>query len=677
MTDNSSVHKEILKLRKEIDEHNYKYYVLSQTSITDKEYDDLYKRLQELEEAYPEFKTNDSPTARIGAEPLSVFPPYAHPAPMLSLENSYNLSDLRNWEIRNLRLLGNDVSLDLFGGGLEYFVELKIDGVSISLLYENGKLELGATRGNGFVGEMVTENIKTIKSIPLHLRKELTGSFIVRGEIYMSKPSFNKINTERQKKGDSLFANPRNAASGSLKILDPTVVAERKLSFFAYEAIYDGNDKNVIPDKQSEMLKFLKDMGFPVNPYGTILGSINGLEDFAQRWEENRESLEYEIDGLVIKINNRSLYDRLGKTAKAPRYAIAYKFTAHQAKTRLLDVIWQVGRTGIVTPTAVMEEVFLAGTKVKRATLHNIDFITDLDLKIGDNIFIEKGGDIIPKVVTVIKEERSGDEEEIKIPEICPACSSPLTRLEEESGIWCTNWNCPAQMERKLTHFASREALNIEGLGEAIVTQLVQKKLIEHVLDIYRIKLEDLLQLERMGKKSASKLLNAIEMSKKQSAEKLLFAIGIRHVGITVAKLLIQVYGSIEILKDLSEESLSSIQTIGPKIASSIVSFFRTQPEIIDRLKEIGFNLAEIPSLNENLILSGKTFLFTGELNSYTRPEAKEKVEKLGGIVKDTIVKNLDYVVAGNKPGGKLEKARKLNLRVIYEEEFLQIIEGS
>ena len=408
---------------------------------------------------------------------------------MLSLDNTYNIGDLKAWESRNLRLIGGSEENDLFGGSIEYYVELKIDGVSISLLYENGNFELGATRGNGMIGELVTQNLKTIKSIPMRLRSDIEGSLIVRGEVFMPRNAFNKLNKEREIAGEPSMANPRNAAAGSLRLLDPRLVAARRLSFFAYEIIYRGNDTSKIPSRQSDIISYLKDLGLPVNPNGTVISNLFQFEELSRKWQERRDSLDYDIDGLVIKINDHKLYNRLGRTSKAPRYAVAYKFAAHQAKTRLLEVVWQVGRTGIVTPSANMEEVFLAGTRVKRATLHNIDFITDLDLMTGDRIIIEKGGDIIPKVVSVLTEERTGEEKPIDIPAICPSCGTPLVRIEGEAGIWCNNWNCPAQIARCILHFCSREALKIEGIGEALAEQLVNERLVKHVLDLYKIKL--------------------------------------------------------------------------------------------------------------------------------------------------------------------------------------------
>ncbi len=673
MTSPDKVEKEILKLRKELEDHNYRYYVLAKPVISDEEYDALYARLKSLEEEFPDLKTPDSPTQRVGGEPLSEFPPYAHPAPMLSLDNTYNIGDLKAWESRNLRLIGGYAENDLFGGSIEYYVELKIDGVSISLLYENGGFELGATRGNGMIGELVTANLKTIKSIPMRLRSEIEGSLIVRGEVFMPRSAFDKLNKEREIAGEATMANPRNAAAGSLKLLDPRLVATRRLSFFAYEIIYRGNETGKIPSKQSDIITFLKDLGFPVNQNGTIISNLFQFEEVSRKWQEKRYTLDYDIDGLVIKINDHSLYDKLGKTSKAPRYAVAYKFAAHQAKTRLLEVVWQVGRTGIVTPSANMEEVFLAGTRVKRATLHNIDFITDLGLMIGDRIIIEKGGDIIPKVVSVITEERTGTEKSIEIPKVCPSCNTPLIRIEGEVGIWCNNWDCPAQIARSILHFCSREALKIEGIGEALAEQLVSEGLVKHVLDLYKLTIDDIESLDRMGRKSAQNIIDALSESKKASPTRLLFALGIRNVGITVARLLIDTFKSLEAISAMSEEELSKTPTIGPKIADSIVKFFANQPSLIDDLKGIGFVLIE-PEDKEKKPFTGKSFLFTGELSSCTRNEAKDRIEVLGGVVKDSINKALDYVVVGEKPGSKLKKAQDLHLHIINEEDFLSLI---
>lgn len=662
---NNEIVKKINKLREEIRQHEYKYHVLDSPEISDAEFDHLMRELESLEEEYPELLTPDSPTQRVGGEPLDSFEKVEHTAAMLSLSNAFNDGELRDFSNRVYKLAGTRE--------IEFVIEHKIDGLSAILTYENGLLTVGATRGNGVIGENVTKNIKTIRSVPLGLPEEISTE--VRGEVYISKSDFENINKKRLDLEEEPFANPRNAAAGSIRQLDSRIAAERSLSMLAYDLV---NVEEKQFDSHTEAMEFLKEMGFKVNWYQKC-NNIEEVISLCKEWTEKRHNLPYEIDGLVIKVNDLSLREQLGSTAKSPRWAIAFKFPAQQKTTVVKDIIISVGRTGALTPTAVLEPVHLDGSTVSRATLHNEDEIRRKGVRIGDHVLVQKAGDVIPEVVKVIKDKRNGQEKVFEMPESCPECGAEAVRQEGEAVTRCINvTGCPAQRREGLIHFISRNAMNIDGVGPALVDQLLEKGMIEDYADLYSLTVEELLPLERMGKKSANNAVEAIQGSKERPLHNLIFALGIRHVGAGVARVLSQVYKSIDELSGAKREDLEVIEEIGPVITDSIINFFNEShnQRVLEKLKDQGIKMSsdkeEEPSKLIDAIID-KRFVFTGGLDNLTRSEAKEKVISAGGKVSSSVSKNTDYVVAGESTGSKLDKARDLDVTILNEEQFINL----
>ncbi|NYE57006.1 NAD-dependent DNA ligase LigA [Carboxydothermus ferrireducens] len=661
--DKEAVRKRIEELRALLHYHNYRYYVLDQPEISDAEYDRMLRELISLEQQYPEFITPDSPSQRVGGEVAKEFREVAHLKPMYSLDNAFGPEDLKEFDRRVRSLLP--------GQEVEYEVELKIDGLAISLVYENGVLVRGATRGNGTTGEDITANVKTIKAIPLKLRNPVP-LLEVRGEAYMPKESFARLNEQREERGEPLFANPRNAAAGSLRQLDPKVTAERDLSAFMYAI---GEVQGYEPKTQAELMEWLLELGFRVNPYREVFNNIDDVINYCQSWHEKRFSLPYVIDGLVIKVNSLAQQEALGFTAKSPRWAIAYKFPAEIAETRLKDIIVRVGRTGVLTPTAIFEPVSLAGTTVTRASLHNEDYIREKDIRIGDIIRVQKAGEIIPEVVEVVKEKRTGAEKEFVMPDTCPVCQGKAVRLPGEAAWRCTNASCPAQLKEGIVHFASRGAMNIEGLGPAVAELLLEAGLIHNYADLYYLSAEEVARLPRMGKKSAENLINAIEKSKQNSLERLIYGLGIRLVGEKAARDLAVHFKELDKLIAAGEEEIMAIPSVGPKMAASIKAFFAQKEnlELIEKLKAAGVNTKYLAEVRDNR-LEGLTFVLTGTLSSFTRKEAEQLILSLGGKVSSSVSKKTSYVVVGEDPGSKLTKAKELGIPILTEEEFRQMV---
>jgi len=671
---NSDNHDNILKkieeLREKIRYHNYRYYVLDDLTIADTEYDQLMRDLIELEEKYPRYITPSSPTQRVGIEPVSGFTTVKHIAPMLSLANAFSPEELRAFDQRIKKLIPEQK--------LEYVVELKIDGLAVTLVSEDDIFTRGATRGDGTTGEEITSNLRTVKAIPLKLFGEDNPPRIeVYGEVYMKKSDFKKLNKERTKRGENLFANPRNAAAGSVRQLDPRITAKRHLDTFIYRATFpEGNNFNT----HMEVLDYLKKIGFKVNPHNKLCQDIEEVINYCQQWIEKKEELDYEIDGMVIKVNSLRTREELGSTTRSPRWAIAYKFPAQQLTTKVKDIIVQVGSTGAITPVAELEEVTISGSVVKRATLHNEDEIGRKDIRIGDTVLIQKAGEVIPEVVKVIKEKRKGGEEKFDMPIICPTCGEKIFRPEGEVVSRCINPACPDQVRGRIRHFASRDAMDIEGLGPAIIDQLVGKDLIKDISGLYFLKRDDLISLERMAEKSADNLLDAIEESKKKSLANLIYGLEIRYVGVHTSEVITRYYPTLDKFKIASLEELIEINEIGPKIAESINHFFKGKEniDIIERLRSAGLNFGQeeekIRKEKEVQILEGKQFVLTGTLEDFTRTQVKEIISKLGGRVIGSVSKKTDYVVAGEDPGSKYQKAQKLGVLIINEEELKKII---
>lgn len=657
--------KRVKELHNLLNQYGYEYYVLDNPSVPDAEYDALLNELIRLEEQFPSLRTNDSPSQRIGGEILDMFSKVQHQKPMLSLGNAFNEADLRDFDRKVRAAIGEDFS---------YVCELKIDGLAVSLRYENGLFEQGATRGDGTTGEDITANLKTIRSIPLRLNQPI--SLEVRGEAFMPKKSFEALNKIKDENGEEPFANPRNAAAGSLRQLDPRIAASRNLDIFLY-AIGDVGQTGV--QSHSEGLDLLDTLGFKTNKERKKCQTIEDVLQYIEGWQEKRPHLPYEIDGIVIKVDGLAQQEQLGTTAKSPRWAIAYKFPAEEVMTKLLAIELNVGRTGVVTPTAVLEPVKVAGTTVKRASLHNEDLIREKDIRLGDMVVVKKAGDIIPEVVNVLVEKRTGEEEEFLMPTHCPECNSELVRLEEEVALRCINPKCPAQIREGLIHFVSRNAMNIDGLGERVVSQLFSEKLIEDVADLYTLDYEQLIQLERMGEKSVNNLLKAIEASKQNSLERLLFGLGIRHVGAKAAKTIAMEFKHMDQLVKASKEELTAINEIGEKMADSIVTFFEQEEvlELINELKTYGVNMeytGPLPVTTEDAdsVFAGKTIVLTGKLEQLSRNEAKEQIELLGGKITGSVSKKTDLVIAGNDAGSKLTKAEQLGLEVWDEEKLME-----
>ena len=660
------IQERVEKLREEIRRYDYYYYVLNQPIISDAEYDKLFRELVELEEKYPELKTPDSPTQRVGAPPAEEFAPVEHAIPMLSLDNCFNDEELEEWDDRVRRMLG--------GEPVEYVCEPKLDGLSVELVYVDGVFTVGSTRGDGRVGEDVTRNLRTIKQVPLRLfplNGKVPRLLEVRGEVYMEKEAFRRLNEERERAGEPLFANPRNAAAGSLRQLDPNVTASRRLKAFFYGM---GRAEGIEIRSQVELLTAFPKLGLPVNPLWKLCKTLDEIKAFYRELLAMRDELPYEADGMVVKVNDFAQREILGEVARAPRWAIAYKFPAEEATTRVLDIVVQVGRTGALTPVAILEPVEVSGATVSRATLHNEDEIRRKDIRIGDWVIVRRAGEVIPEVVKSIPERRTGAEKEFKMPERCPACGGPVVRPPGEVAYRCENLSCPARIKESIRHFASRRAMDIEGLGEKLVDQLVETGLVRKLSDIYRLKKEDLVNLERMGEKSAQNLLEEIERSKNAGLARLIFALGIRYVGERLAEILAEHFPSLEALSNATYEELIKIPEIGPRIAQSIVDFFRNEEnrKLIQELKELGVKTeAEKPKEGP---LSGKTFVFTGTLSAFTREEARRLVESLGGRVASSVSRKVDYVVVGADPGEKLRKAQELGITILTEEEFRKLV---
>ncbi len=655
------------KLRKEIEHNDYRYYVLDEPEIADAEYDLLMQKLKILEAEYPEIITPDSPTQRVAGAPIESFQKVTHRVSMLSLDNAFGAEDLRSFDQRIKRMSALE--------NLEYVLELKIDGLTAVLTYEDGRLVRAATRGDGVIGENVTHNIRTIKSIPLKLKQPV--NIEIRGEVYMDKRRFEKLNQRRIEREEQPFANPRNAAAGTVRQLDPRIASERSLDYLAYDQIYLG-DGNLTT--HTDVLSYLEELGFKVNQRW-LCSDIEEVIKITEEWTERRNDLFFEIDGMVIKINDLALRDELGTTAKSPRWATAYKFPAQQRTTIVNDIEPSVGRTGAITPVAILEPVEVAGSTVSRATLHNEDELRRKDVRIGDTVVIQKAGDVIPEVVKVVLSKRTGDEKEFEMPKVCPVCGAHVVREVGEAKHHCTNnLGCPAQVKEGIVHFVARNAMNLEKVGPSVIDRLLEKGLIKDVADIYYIKKEDLLQLERMGEKSADNVIAAIEKSRDRSLDRLIFGLGIRHVGSGAARVLTEKYRSIDELMNVSEDLLLELDEIGPKIAESIVNFFSEEKnrELIEKLRQGGVKV-EMESVEEgekDISLAGKSFVFTGGLETVSRSEAKEMVLSKGGKVSSSVSKKTGFVVVGKEPGSKYEKAKELGVTILTEEKFKELIQG-
>lgn len=660
----------IEELREELHQHNYNYYVLDEPTISDFEFDAKLKELQELEAAHPEFYDPHSPTLRVGGEITKNFPTIQHQFRMYSLDNSYDFNDLQDWHTRISKILETE--------DIEFVAELKYDGASISILFENGKLSQAVTRGDGFQGDEITANVKTIKDIPLQLQGNFPERFYMRGEIYLTHNNFNKINEERLAEGYDAFMNPRNTASGSLKLQDSGEVRKRNLSAVLYQFVSENNPA----ETHFELLQQAKTWGFKISENAKLCKNIQEVQDFINFWDEKRKNLNFDIDGIVIKVNSLKQQQLLGYTAKSPRFAMAYKFKAEKVETELLSIDYQVGRTGAVTPVANLAPVLLAGTIVKRASLHNEDIIKKLDLHVGDFVYVEKGGEIIPKIVGVNLEKRNVFATEVQYATHCPECGSELIRLEDQAAHFCPNeTHCPPQVVGKMIHYVSRKALNIENLGSETIEQLYREGLLTNIADFYTLRKEQLLPLERMAEKSAQNIIDGVEKSKQIPYEKVLYGIGIKHVGETVAKKLAKNFPSIDDLKNATEEELCQVEDIGSKIAESIVSYLQNPEnwEMIERLRSYGVQLEKGENTTEVLstVLEGKTFLFTGKLSLFTREQAEEMVEKHGGKNISAVSKNLNYLVVGEKAGSKLKKAQDIGtITILDEQQFLDLIES-
>ena len=667
--------KKLETLREEIRQHEYFYYVLDRPEISDLAFDKLMQKLKDLEAENPALITPDSPTQRVGGKPREGFVKVPHSSPMLSLDNTYNEEELRDWERRVHELSGRS--------DVDYVCELKLDGMSLALIYEDGKLVRGITRGDGSVGEDVTLNVRTVRSVPLSIPKDrlkkagVPVNFEVRGELLMPLAAFKKMNDDREAKGLAVFANPRNATAGTVRQLESKVTAERRLDYFPYMLLENGR---TYFDRHSKTLDALHAAGFKVNQNRKLVHGIDEAWEFILQWEGKRDSLPYEIDGIVIKVDRTALQDELGFTGKAPRWAIAYKYAARAGITKLENVRWQVGRTGKLTPVAELLPVFIGGTTVRNATLHNADEIGRLGIKIGDWVQVERGGDVIPKVAKVIDDKehpRPHNLKDIEMPEKCPVCGTKVVRTEGEVDYRCVNANCPAKLRETILHFASRGVMNIDGMGDALVTQLTERGLVKNVADIYKLTKADLLSLERMGDKSAQNILDEIEASKKLPLERVIYGLGIRMVGERTAQFLAEHFGSMEGLENASVEELQDVNEVGPRIAESIVEFFSiaANRKLVERLREAKLTLTG-EKKQRGTQLAGKTFVLTGTLAHFTRDEAKKMIEDAGGKVTGSVSKKTDYVVAGADAGSKLDKARELGVKVIDEKEMEKIVAG-
>jgi DNA ligase (NAD+) len=663
----AAIEKKIESLRDKIRHHEYRYYVLDDPEITDAEFDKLVNELKKIEGEHPELITPDSPTQRVGGKPREGFVKIRHSSPMLSLDNAYTEEELRDWERRVHELSGrNDV---------EYMCELKLDGMSLALRYQGAQLERGITRGDGNVGEDVTSNVRTVRSIPLSIAKEklkkagIPEDFEARGEMLMPIAAFRKLNEERAQHGLATFANPRNFTAGTVRQLEPSITAQRRLDYFPYLLLKDGR---TYFDRHSKTMDALEAVGFKVNPHRKLAKNLDEVWKFIQSWEGKRESLPYEIDGIVIKVDRTGLQRELGFTGKAPRWAIAYKYAARGGVTQIEDIVPQVGRTGKLTPVAWLKPVPIGGTTVSRATLHNMDEIERLGVRIGDWVEVERGGDVIPKVVKVVDDEtHPRGNKNFEMPEHCPVCQGNVVRTPGEADHRCVNANCPAKLQGTILHFASRHVMNIDGLGDALVNQLTERGMVKNVAALYRLTKEDLLKLERMGEKSAENVLREIQASKKLPLERVIYGLGIRFVGERTAQFLAEHFGSLDAIMEAGAEELEEVNEVGPRIAESIVEFFSDEHNrrLVDDLRKAGLTLTG-QKKQKGTKLAGKTFVLTGTLANYSRDEAKKIIEDAGGRVSGSVSKKTDYVVAGEDAGSKLDKARELGVAVIGEEEM-------
>lgn len=656
--------KRVEELRDLIDKANRAYYDEAQPFISDKEFDSALTELEKLEKEY-DLITPNSPTQRVGGEPSSDFPNVTHPSPLLSLDNTYNPDELREFDRRVKDRLDHDQ--------FTYIVELKFDGASIRLRYENGELVLGATRGDGETGDDITKNVKTIGDVPLRIKEPAFPVLELRAEAYMEKEAFVRLNQFREENNLQPFANPRNSTAGSLKMQDPREVARRPIRMFVFDLLLE-EQQNLTQSKKMDMLI---EMGFPVCKHFTVCNDIESVLEQIDEWDKKRGELPYETDGVVVKVNEDQYRADLGSTSKAPRWAIAYKFEAEQATTVLESITLQVGRLGKITPVAELKPVLLAGTTVKRASLHNEDEILRKDIRPGDTVVVEKAGEIIPQVVTVLNADRDGRSEPFSMPENCPACGEPLVKFKGEVDWRCENPECPPQVKERITHFASRDAMDIDGLGEAVVNQLINSGLIETYADLYELKKEDLIPLERMAEKSADNLINAIETSKSQPLDRVIYALGIRFVGKTVAKDLARNLKTIDNIRSADVETMIEIDAIGPKIAESVHAFFKNHKNssLVDRLKSYGLTFEAKEVNNQSTVLADKKFVLTGSLPSLTRKEATEIIEKHGGSTTSSVSKNTDYLLAGDSPGSKYSKAQELGIPILDEDDFRSLIE--
>lgn len=669
MAVSASITKRIDVLRSQLREHDYRYYVLAQPTIEDAEYDRLMRELLDLEAAHPKLVTADSPSQRVGGQPTKEFPTVIHDVPMLSLSNTYSEDEVRDFDHRVRSALGKDP--------FTYVCELKFDGVAVSLRYQDGVLARGATRGDGTQGDDITQNLKTIHSIPLRIagKKKGMGEFEVRGEVYMKRDDFRRMNDSRELAGEKSFINPRNSAAGTLKLQDPKIVAGRPLNFVAY---YLRANASVL-SSHHENLAVLRDLRFPVSDQTRLKKNVEGVVEFWKEWESRRDSLPYDIDGVVVKVDSLGQQERLGMIAKSPRWAIAFKFASRRATTILHDITLQVGRLGTITPVAELEPVFVGGSTVSRATLHNEDYIKELDIRAGDTVVVEKGGDVIPKVSSVVKEKRARGSKAFAMPAACPVCGSRIARPGEEANYYCENSECPAQIRARIEHFAHRGAMDIEGLGEAIVDQLVSLEYVHSYADLYELRKKrgELVKLDRWGEKSVENLLAAIEESKQRPFTRVLFALGIRHVGTSVAQLVVNQFQSMDALMNVSFEEMQGIPGVGPRIAESIRRFVgdKHNRKIIERLKKSGVQLVETKRrAARQTVFTGKTVVITGTLASLTREEAKQKIEESGGHVASSVSSKTDYVIVGSDAGSKFDKAKKLGVETLGEEEFLSMV---
>jgi len=668
---NKDLSKRLEALREQIRHHEYRYYVLDDPEIADAQFDQLMNELKRIEAEHPALVTPDSPTQRVGGKPREGFLKAPHSSPMLSLDNTYNVDDLRKWEQRVHELAGRE--------DIEYVCELKLDGMSLALHYEDGKLVRGITRGDGTVGEDVTLNVRTVRSIPLSISKEklkkagIPADFEVRGEMLIPLASFKKMNEDREAEGLSAFVNPRNATAGTVRQLEPSITAQRRLDYFAYSLLQNGN---TYFERHWETLKALDAAGFKVNPARTLAANFDELWAFIQKEETRREALPYEIDGIVIKVNQTSLQREMGFTGKAPRWAIAYKYAARAGVTKIEDILVQVGRTGKLTPVAALTPVFIGGTTVSRATLHNMDEIQRLGVKIGDWVEVERGGDVIPKITRVVDDEAHPRGKKLfHMPEKCPICGTHVVRTEGEVDYRCVNVNCPAKLRESILHFASRGVMNIDGMGDALVNQLTDRGIVKNIADVYRLTEANLLKLERMGEKSAQNVLSEIEGSKKLPLERVIFGLGIRFVGERTAQFLAEHFGSMDALMNASENELIQVNEVGPRIAKSIAEFFQEPKnrELVDQLRKAGLKLAGAKR-QRGTKLAGKTFVLTGTMPRYSRDQAKKMIEDAGGRVAASVSKKTDYVVAGADAGSKLDKAKELGVSVIDEKAMEELL---